>query len=93
MSEAENVFAKCLVENGAFDVELIIAEKQQLIRKSGVLEYFDSQEQVADIGGMEVLKGWLNSRSPAFTEKAQRFGLPAPARRACFSACRDAARA
>ena len=78
LSEAENVFAKCLVEKGGFDVDLIVAEKQQLIRKSGVLEYFDTQEQVADIGGMEVLKGWLNSRSPAFTEKAQRFGLPAP---------------
>ncbi len=78
LSEAENVFAKCLVEKGGFDIDLIIAEKQQLIRKSGVLEYFDTQEQVADIGGMEVLKGWLGSRSPAFTEKAQRFGLPAP---------------
>ncbi len=55
-----------------------MAEKQQLIRKSGVLEYFDTQEQVADIGGMEVLKAWLGSRSPAFTDKAQRFGLPAP---------------
>jgi ATP-dependent 26S proteasome regulatory subunit len=78
LSEAENVFAKCLVEKGHFDIDLIVAEKQQLIRKSGILEYFDSQEQVADIGGLEVLKRWLNSRSPAFTEKAQRFGLPAP---------------
>ncbi len=78
LSEAENVFAKCLVEKGCFDVELIIAEKQQLIRKSGILEHFDTHEQVGDIGGLEVLKHWLQSRSPAFTEKAQRFGLPAP---------------
>ena len=33
---------------------------------------------MADIGGLEVLKRWLASRSPAFTEKAQHFGLPSP---------------
>ena len=78
LTEAENVFAKCIVEKGRFDVGLIVAEKQQLIRKSGVLEYFQSDEQVADIGGLEVLKGWLNNRGLAFTDKAQRFGLPSP---------------
>jgi ATP-dependent 26S proteasome regulatory subunit len=78
LSEAENVFARCLVEKGHFDVDLIVAEKQQLIRKSGVLEYFESQDQVGDIGGMEVMKAWLRNRALAFTEKARRFGLPAP---------------
>ena len=78
LTEAENVFARCLVEKGGFDVDLIVAEKQQLIRKSGVLEYFESQDQFEDIGGMEILKAWLKNRALAFTEKAQRFGLPAP---------------
>jgi len=78
LTEAENVFAKCIVEKGSFDVDLIVAEKQQLIRKSGVLEYFQSREHVRDIGGLEILKAWLDNRSLAFTEKAQKFGLPAP---------------
>jgi ATP-dependent 26S proteasome regulatory subunit len=78
LSEAENVFAKCIVEKGRFDVDLIIHEKRQLVRKSGVLEYFEAREQVEDIGGMEPLKRWLRNRSLAFTEKAQHFGLPAP---------------
>ncbi len=78
LCEAENVFARCIVEKGRFDVDLIIAEKQQLIRKSGVLEYFEAREGVQDIGGLDVLKGWLRSRALAFTEKAQRFGLPSP---------------
>jgi len=78
LTEAENVFAKCIVEKGSFDVDLIVAEKQQLIRKSGVLEYFQSSEHVRDIGGLEILKAWLDNRSLAFTEKAQKFGLPAP---------------
>jgi antitoxin component of RelBE/YafQ-DinJ toxin-antitoxin module len=78
LSEAENVFAKCIVEKGRFDVDLIIHEKKQLVRKSGILEYFEAKDQVEDIGGMEPLKRWLRNRSLAFTEKAQRFGLPAP---------------
>jgi SpoVK/Ycf46/Vps4 family AAA+-type ATPase len=78
MTEAENVFARCLVEKGCFDVDLIVAEKQQLIRKSGVLEYFESKDQVEDIGGLEILKAWLRNRALAFTEKAHSFGLPAP---------------
>jgi hypothetical protein len=78
LTEAENVFAKCIVEKGAFDLDLIVAEKQQLIRKSGVLEYFESRDDVSDIGGLDVLKGWLGNRALAFTDKAQKFGLPAP---------------
>ncbi|MFB3882903.1 MAG: AAA family ATPase [Armatimonadota bacterium] len=78
ITEAENVFAKCIVEKGKFDVDLIVAEKQQLIRKSGILEYFESKDDVGDIGGLDILKAWLKNRSLAFTEKAQKFGLPAP---------------
>jgi ATP-dependent 26S proteasome regulatory subunit len=78
LTEAENVFAKCIVEKGRFDVDLIVAEKQQLIRKSGVLEYFESRDHFEDIGGLDILKRWLRNRALAFTEKAQRFGLPAP---------------
>lgn len=78
LTEAENVFAKCIVEKGEFDVDLVVSEKQQLIRKSGVLEYFQSNEHVEDIGGLEVLKAWLRNRALAFTEKARKFGLPSP---------------
>jgi ATP-dependent 26S proteasome regulatory subunit len=78
LTEAENVFAKCIVEKGRFDVDLVVAEKQQIVRKSGVLEYFESREDVGDIGGLEILKAWLQNRALAFTEKAQKFGLPAP---------------
>jgi SpoVK/Ycf46/Vps4 family AAA+-type ATPase len=78
LDEAENVFAKCLVEKKGFDVDLIVAEKEQLIRKSGVLEYFHWSEGVQDVGGLETLKDWLSQRSQALTEKARAFGLPAP---------------
>ena len=77
-NEAENVFAKSLVEKHCFDVDVIISEKEQIVRKSGLLEYYRATEAFADVGGMDVLKDWLKTRSLAFTEKAREFGLPQP---------------
>jgi ATP-dependent 26S proteasome regulatory subunit len=78
LTEAENVFAKCLVEKKGFAVAEILEEKKQIIRKGGLLEYYDAVEPMASVGGMEDLKAWLQRRALAFTEKAKAFGLPAP---------------
>jgi SpoVK/Ycf46/Vps4 family AAA+-type ATPase len=78
VSEAENVFAKSLVMARRFDLDVIVAEKKQLIRKSRVLEYYDAVEDVAYVGGMAELKSWLRKRGLAFSERARRFGLPEP---------------
>ncbi len=76
--EAENVFAKSLVEKHKFDVDVILSEKEQIIRKSGILEYYPFNEQISDVGGLDLLKDWMEKRTVAFTEKARDFGLPAP---------------
>ena len=76
--EAENVFAKSLVMDRKLDLGIIIAEKEQLIRRSQVLEYYESLEGFANVGGMDLVKQWLRKRGVAFTEKARRFGLPEP---------------
>lgn len=76
--EAENVFAKSLVETGEFDLKIILSEKEQIIRKSGVLEYYHASENMKEVGGLEELKKWLNKRGKAFTPKAREFGLPEP---------------
>lgn len=78
IDEAENVFAKSLVEVKRFDPGIIIKEKEQIIRKSGVLEYYHAMEKMNDIGGLEYLKEWLRKRSKGFTEKARTYGLPFP---------------
>ncbi len=81
LSEAENVFAKIIVKGGRLsgdDVREVFAEKQQIIRKSGLLEYYAASETISDVGGMAVLKDWLLKRAVAFTEQARAFGLPAP---------------
>lgn len=77
-NEAENVFARSLVEKRAFDVDVILSEKEQIIRKSGTLEYYRWSEDFSDVGGMDILKEWMRKRSAAFGQKAREFGLPAP---------------
>ncbi|MDR0312016.1 MAG: AAA family ATPase [Treponema sp.] len=76
--EAENVFAKSLVEKGQFDIAIVLSEKEQIIRKSGVLEYYHASEKMQEVGGLEELKDWLAKRGKAFTPKAREFGLPEP---------------
>ena len=76
--EAENVFAKSIVENGNLNLKTILAEKEQIIRKSGVLEYYHANEEMREIGGLEQLKKWLSKRGKAFSPAAREFGLPEP---------------
>ena len=81
LGEAENVFAKIIVKEQRLSgdyVNEVFAEKQQIIRKSGLLEYYATEEDFASVGGLAVLKDWLNKRSVAFTYEARAFGLPAP---------------
>ena len=81
LGEAENVFAKIIVKNQRLSsehVNEVFAEKQQIIRKSGLLEYYAANEDFASVGGLTVLKDWLNKRVVAFTDEARAFGLPSP---------------
>lgn len=81
LAEARRVFGKALLDNNSFDssdIELVLFEKKQLIRKSGSLEYFDAADTVAEVGGLESLKKWLADRRGAFTRRAAEYRLPRP---------------
>jgi SpoVK/Ycf46/Vps4 family AAA+-type ATPase len=81
MSEAENAFAKAIAADNklsADDIPLILEEKRQVIRKSGLLEYHATDAALSGVGGLDLLKGWLDQRTAAFGEAARRFGLPEP---------------
>lgn len=77
-TEAENAFARSLVEKKCLDVEVVLAEKEQIIRKSGMLEYYPAAETMKDVGGLDYLKDWMRKRTDAFGQRARDFGLPAP---------------
>ena len=80
--EAANAIAKAIIQaGGRLDrdaVEAVTEEKQQIIRKSGLLEYYRSDERLAGVGGLDILKEWLRKRVRAFGEEARAFGLPEP---------------
>ncbi len=81
LTEAENAFAKAVARDHKLapdDVSLVLAEKRQVIRKGGLLEYCPADETLANVGGMENLKLWLERRANAFGDNARAFGLPAP---------------
>ncbi|MHC4831568.1 MAG: AAA family ATPase, partial [Planctomycetota bacterium] len=76
--EAQNVFAKSLVQYKRFDIDVIHKEKEQIIRKSGILEFLRTHNSLNGVGGLELLKSWLGKRTQSFTKKAREFGLPQP---------------
>jgi len=81
LKEAENCFARALVLRGKLSDEelgIILTEKEQAIRKSGLLEYYRTDTSIAGVGGLDNLKEYFEKRSQAFTEKARLFGLPPP---------------
>lgn len=62
------------------DRNIIIKEKGQIIKKSAVLELIDFKEKITDIGGLEGLKEWLESKSKVFRrlDEARSYGVDIP---------------
>ncbi len=79
--EAEKVYRKAYVKRGKIteaEVDIILSEKKQLIRRNVILEFIEEDETIDSVGGLEELKGWLVQRSGAFSERARTYGLPQP---------------
>ncbi|MEW9032097.1 MAG: AAA family ATPase [Planifilum fimeticola] len=81
LKEAENAFARAMVRDGrvgAEDVEVILEEKRQIIKKTGILEFIRSPFSIDEVGGLENLKRWLEKRKNSWLDSAKRYGIPAP---------------
>ena len=81
ISTVKTILSKALARSGKIslnDLQLVLEEKKQVIRKTQVLEFFNAEETMGSIGGMDVLKSWIITRGMAFSEQAQQFGLPYP---------------
>jgi AAA+ superfamily predicted ATPase len=79
--EAERAFSLAYVESGQLtkkEVPLVIREKENVIRKSGYLEYYHPKEKLEDVGGLDNLKDWLTKRGRGFDKGASDFGLNPP---------------
>lgn len=81
LQEAENAFALAMVNDGKVDVsdlDIILSEKMQVIKKTGILEFVNTDIKISDVGGLENLKSWLNKRNNSWSESAKKYCLPAP---------------
>ena len=71
-------------QNGGYidkkDKYLILKEKEQFIKKAGMLEIVNFKESIDDIGGLEILKDWLTRKANVFQnlDKAIKFGVDVP---------------
>lgn len=80
-SEAQLAFSKAAIQHKRLtekEIPFIVKEKEQVIRKSGHLEYFHPKASLDDIGGLDNLKSWLRRRRQSFTPDARDFGLESP---------------
>lgn len=81
LQEAENAFALAMVNDGRIDgkdLTVILSEKMQVIKKTGILEFINTDINISDVGGLENLKNWLNKRNNSWSESAKKYCLPAP---------------
>ncbi len=79
--EARFTFKEIIIEQAKLtskEISYVISQKEQIIKKSGILEYFHPSESLADVGGMELLKKWLKDRKGGFDPEAKDFGMTAP---------------
>ena len=80
-NELENAFMKAAVANKEFSIEnirVILEEKKQIIERTGILQYFSTDTEITEIGGLDVLKKWLDENRKMFDEKAALAGCDTP---------------
>ena len=78
LSEAQTGFSKCLITHNEWNLKSIIAEKKQIINKNGMLEYYDPDVSMDDVGGLKNLVNWIRDRKVCFSQEAEKYGLKKP---------------
>lgn len=81
MDRIRLALARAVASFGVLDeraIPLMLEEKKQRIRRTAVLEFWPTTETIEDIGGLDILKLWLEQRAAAFTQEARVYGLPNP---------------
>ena len=80
MGEAELALGKAITEDKTLDlddIQAIVEEKKQIVRKTGILT-FETPGEMSEVGGLEQLKHWLAKRRNIFSEEAAKYGLLPP---------------
>ncbi len=81
LDETRSIVALSLVDHRALgqdSINLAIREKQQIVKRGGMLEYEQPDKGMADVGGLANLKQWVFKRTSLFNEAARQAGINAP---------------
>ncbi|MEM1175925.1 MAG: AAA family ATPase [Pseudomonadota bacterium] len=79
--ELKNVFAKALVKDRKLDIndiDVILDEKRQIIEKNGFLEFYSTNENFGNVGGLRGFKSWIELRSRVLKDRKASARLPTP---------------
>jgi SpoVK/Ycf46/Vps4 family AAA+-type ATPase len=79
--EIGHLLAKVFAQRKIFDESgflEILAEKEQMSKKEGVLEFVPPRFSLDDVGGYDILKTWLKKRQALFSKEALDAGIPVP---------------
>ena len=81
--EIDRMLDMAMSSNGSLsaeDREMILVQKKQMVRKSGVLELIDTPESIKSIGGVEILKEYLKKKAGIYARlpEATKFGVSIP---------------
>lgn len=79
--EAEQTYSFALVKHGDLSnkaLKTVMREKAGVIKKTGIMEFYEPDADMSAIGGHDALKEWLRKRARAFTVKAKEYGLDEP---------------
>lgn len=74
-------FRKALTGKSAItagEIDAVVEQKRQIVRKSGLLELVPQTIGFEDLGGFFSLKRWLHQRQDIFTQRARDYGLTMP---------------
>ena len=81
INEACKAWKRALLGRSSLDddaLEMLVAEKRSLASGSDFLDFYDLDEKVDDIGGLDQLKDWLQRRSEAYSPRAREQAVPLP---------------
>lgn len=82
--QIDQILRKICVNNNGQIVKnqesMILSEKKEIIKKTGTLEIIEHTEDFGNIGGLAVLKKWLNNKKTIYSNisEAKEFGVEIP---------------
>ena len=78
VKEIDSLLLQSIIKYKTFNLEYILQDKIEAVKKSGMLDYKQPAITLDDIGGHRVLKDYLLEVKEQFTPAARDFGLEMP---------------